>query len=146
MMNYQYPRRRRGGMWLVFIILIIGVIIYANSKGIINLSSINLGNFSASGNQSASVPACIQKVTNCGIRYGYNLTVLSNTQAQNANDASTFLMTWKDTSQSGNILDYNITSYPIVLVATRVPSTNILHVFMCDSNGNLGQSQNSGFC
>ncbi len=146
MNNYQYPRRRRGGMWLIFIILIIGVIIYANSKGIINLSSINLGNFSLSGNQTGGTNACIQKITTCETLHGYNLTILSDAQVQNNNDANSFLVMWKDVSQSGNISDYNVASYPIAMVATKVPSSNVLHVFICKSDGNIEETTALRFC
>jgi hypothetical protein len=148
MNNYQYqrPRRRHSGtMWFIFIVLIIGVIIYANSKGIINLSSINLGNLSLGANQSNS-QTCVQKINTCETLHGYNLTILSNMNIQNGNDANTFLVTWKDVSQSGNISDYNVTSYPIAMVATKVPSSNVLHVFICKSDGNIEERTQSGFC
>lgn len=146
MNNYQYPRRRRGGMWIVVLIIIVVVIIYANSKGIINLSSINLGNFSLAGNQTDSTQTCIQKINTCETLHGYNLTILSNSQIQNSNDANSFLVMWKDISQSGNISDYNVTSYPIIMVATKVPSSNLLHVFICKSDGNLEEATALRFC
>lgn len=145
MNNYQYPRRRHSGaMWLIFIIIIVGVIIYANSKGIININSI-LGNLSGNST-SNSTDACIQKITDCETLHGYNLTILSDAQVQNSNDANSFLVMWKDVSQSGNISTYNVTSYPIAMVATKVPSSNLLHVFICKSDGNIEETTNSGFC
>lgn len=141
--NYPYyPRKKRGGLWLVVIIIVIAAIIYANSKGIINLGSINLGNLSL-GSSNSSVQSCIQKVTNCGNSNGYNLTVLSNTEAQNSGDANTFLMKWKG-AQSGNISDYGVISYPISLVAAS--SNGVLHVFVCKSDGTLSTQTNLGIC
>ncbi len=145
---YPYPRRRRGGMWLLFIIIVIAIIIYANSKGIINLGSINLGNLTQISSQS-----CIQKVADCGninrLKTGSNLTILNSTQAQNANDANQFLSTWKGSSQSATISNYNVSSYPVALVATRFDNSDnskVPYVFICKSDGNLEEATRSSFC
>lgn len=151
---YQYyPRRRRGGMWIILLIILVVVIIYANSKGLINLGSLNLGslgNFTLGGN---TVNSCVQNVDTCaGVinsKFGTTVSVLNSTQVQNANDANSFLSTWKGSSQAGSISSYNISSYPIVLVATRFnTSTGILspYVFICKSDGNLEEKSISGLC
>lgn len=151
MNNYQYPRRRKSYTWLIVLIIIVVVIVYANSKGIINLSSINLGNLSLSGNSTSATDVCIQKITACETQHGYNLTMLSNSQVQNANDANSFLTLWrgldgKGNLQSDNISNYDVPSYPIVLVATKIPSSSTLHVFICKSDGSIEENTALGFC
>ncbi len=151
-MSYPpYPKKKRSGMWIIVLLVVVGVIIYANSKGIINLGSLNFGNFSMSGNQSGT--ACIQKVNSCGSiinqKYGSNVNVLNSTIAQNANDANQFLATWKSSSESASIATYNVSSYPITLVATRFDNTDgtkTPYVFICKSDGNLEEKTNSGLC
>jgi hypothetical protein len=153
MNNPYYPRKRHTGTWLLFFIIVIAIVLYyANSKGIINLGSLNLGNISLSGSQT-NAQACIQKVTDCGniihLKYSYNVSILNNTIAQNANDANQFLGIWKGSSQSGSITNYNVSSYPITLVATRFDNsdgTKSPYIFICKSDGNLEEKTNSGFC
>ncbi len=148
----QYYQRRSGGIWIIVLIIIVCVVIYANSQGLIHLSLPNLGNFSLSSSNS-SVQACIQKVDDCSAiinsKYDSNVTILNDSQAQTADDANSFLSTWKSSVQSGNISNYNVTSYPIVLVATRLDSssgTKSPYVFICKSDGNLEEVSKSNLC
>ncbi|MFZ1971071.1 MAG: hypothetical protein WAU65_02745 [Candidatus Nanoarchaeia archaeon] len=144
-----YPTKRRSGVWILLLIIVVGVVIYANSQGIIHLSLPSLGNLSLGSN---SVQACVQKVNNCSsiinLKYGTNVTVLNDSQAQSASDANSFLSTWKGSSQQGNISSYNVTAYPIVLVATRFDNSNgkSPYVFICKSDGNLEEKSSLGLC
>lgn len=143
--NY-YPPRRRSGMWLVVLIIIIVGVIYANSTGLINLGSFNLG-------LGSNTSSCVQKVNSCASvinsKFGTTVTVLNQSQIQNADGANSFLATWGSSSQSPSISNYNVSSYPIVLVATRFnSSTGLLspYVFICKSDGNLEEKSTSGLC
>jgi hypothetical protein len=147
----QYHQQKKGGMWLVVLIIVVGVIIYANSKGIINLGSIKLGNFSLAGTGTSG--SCVQKVTDCGkivlLKYNSNTTILSNSQANNENDASQFLRTWGGQGQSSSLSNYNVSSYPINLVAVRFDTSDgskSPYVFICKSDGNLEETTRSSFC
>ncbi len=116
-----YPRKKNGAKWVLVLIIVAVLLFYANSKGIIHLNLPSFGNFTFFGNQSSSVNACMQKVNDCGniinLKYGANISLLKESQVQNSGDANQFLSTWKGLSQSGDISNYNISSYPIVLIA-----------------------------
>ena len=148
--NNYYPKKKRSGSgWLLFLIIIVAAIIYANSKGVINLGSFNFGNISIGSTTSS----CMQKVNNCASiinsKFGTTVTVLNQTQAQNSVNANSFLESWKSSSQSGDISQYNISSYPITLVATRFNSSSGLlspYVFICKSDGNLEEKSISELC
>lgn len=152
-MRYPYyPRRRSGAKWILLLVIVGVVIWYANSQGIIHLNLPNLGNLSFS-NQSGLVESCMQKVNACGevinSKYGANVTLLKQEEIGNANDANAFLKVWKGVSQSGDILTYDISSYPITLIATRFDNSDgskTPYIFMCKSDGSFEETSTMGLC
>ena len=149
---YYYPRRKSGAKWILLLIVIGVVIWYANSKGIINLNLPNFGNFSFSGVQNL-ISVCEQKVNACGTiinsKFGANVSILEKLQVQNSNEANQFLLTWKNPSQDGEISNYNVSSYPIVLVATRfdyASGNKIPYAFVCKPDGNLDEKSTAELC
>lgn len=150
----QYPRRRRGGL-ILFLIIIVGVLIYANSQGWIHIplpNFGNLGNFSL-GSQDNLIQTCTQKINSCSnvinSKFGSNVSILNSSQVQTASNANNFFSTWKSKVQSGDISSYNVTSYPIVMFATRFDNsdgTKSPYVFICKSDGNLEEKSSSGLC
>jgi hypothetical protein len=151
--NPYYPRRRSGAKWILVLVVVAGLLFYANSKGIIHLDFLNLGNFSFSGNQSSLINSCADKVNACGqiinSKYSISVNVLNKAQMENATDANAFLSTWKGVTQPGDISDYNISSYPIILIATRFDnsdSTKTPYVFICKSDGSFEEKSAEGLC
>lgn len=147
-----YPRRRSGAKWILVLIVVGVVIWYANSQGIIHLNLPNLGNLSFS-NQSGLVEGCMQKVNTCGTiinsKYGITVNLLKQTQIGNADDANAFLKTWKDSTQSGDISTYSVSSYPITMIATRFDENNgtkVPHVFICKTDGSFEETSTAGLC
>lgn len=148
-----YPRKKNGAKWLLVLVIVAVLIFYANSKGIIHLNLPSFGNFTFFGNQSSSVNACHQKVNSCGeiidLKYGSNMSLLKESQFQNPEDANQFLSTWKSSSQSGDISSYNISSYPVVLIAARfdnADNSKSPYVFICKSDGNFAEKNTEGLC
>lgn len=150
--NY-YPRKKNGTKWILALVIVAVLVFYANSKGIIHLNLPNFGNFTFFGNQSNSVNACHQKVDSCGdiinSKYGSNISLLKESQIQNSEDANQFLSTWGGSSQSEDISSYNVSLYPIVLIATRfdnADNSKSPYVFICKSDGDFEEESTEGFC
>lgn len=141
-----YPQRRKGGMWLIVLIIVVGIIIYANSKGIINLGSIKLGNLNLAGN--SCTPKINDYTNSFDLKNNYNMTVISSTQAQNGSVASQFLNTWKSPTQLSNMASYNVSSYPITMVGVRFDTSqgSQPYVFICKSDGSLEETTKAPFC
>jgi hypothetical protein len=66
-MNSYYPQKKRSGAWIIVLILVVGIIIYANSKGIINLGAINLGNLSGNQTNSTATQAAVKNISITGV-------------------------------------------------------------------------------
>lgn len=146
-----YHAKKNGMKWFLVLVVIVVLLFYANSKGIIHLNLPSFGNFSLFGN--SPVNACIQKVNDCGdiinSKYGSNISLLKESQVQTSEDANQFLSTWKGLSQSGDISSYNISLYPIVLIATRFDNTDNSkspYVFICKSDGSFEEKSTEGLC
>ena len=164
MRHNVYPpmyRRKHTGAWvLFFLIAVVLVVIYASSKGLINLGSINLGlsagNSSGTNSspQNTAMQACTQAVNGCvniiNQKYGSSVSILKQAQSPSANDANSFLRTWGGTGQSTQISSYGISSFPVIMTAVRIDmpngGTKTPHVFICDSQNNLVQATTSGLC